>query len=127
MNLDEADVGRLLRMEEVIPAMERALADFSGGKVVQPVRTMLPVEEHQGFLGIMPAYTGTALGTKLVAFYPKNVGVPTHHATLLLLPHRPRCFMGIGSRRGCISTRSVHPAPTGVSSTTGCSGWRDCT
>ena len=84
MNLDEAAVGRLLRMEEVIPAMERALADFSGGKVVQPVRTMLPVEEHEGFLGLMPAYTGTALGTKLVAFYPKNVGTPTHHATILL-------------------------------------------
>lgn len=84
MNLDEAAVGRLLRMEEVIPAMEPALADFSGGKVVQPVRTMLPVEEHEGFLGLMPAYTGTALGTKLVAFYPKNVGVPTHHATILL-------------------------------------------
>jgi alanine dehydrogenase len=84
MNLDEAAVGRLLRMEEVIPAMERALADFSSGKVVQPVRTMLPVEEHKGFLGLMPAYTGTALGTKLVAFYPKNVGVPTHHATILL-------------------------------------------
>jgi alanine dehydrogenase len=84
MNLDEAAVGRLLRMEEVIPAMEPALANFSGGKVVQPVRTMLPVEEHEGFLGLMPAYTGTALGTKLVAFYPKNVGVPTHHATILL-------------------------------------------
>src|SRR5918911_4591827 len=84
MNLDEAAVGRLLRMEEVIPAMERALADFSGGKVVQPVRTMLPVEEHEGLLGLMPAYTGTALGTKLVAFYPENVGVPTHHATILL-------------------------------------------
>jgi len=84
MNLDEAAVGRLLRMEEVIPAMERALADFSSGKVVQPVRTMLPVQEHGGFLGLMPAYTGTALGTKLVAFYPKNVGVPTHHATILL-------------------------------------------
>jgi alanine dehydrogenase len=64
--------------------MERALADFSSGKVVQPVRTMLPVEEHEGFLGLMPAYTGTALGTKLVAFYPKNVGMPTHHATILL-------------------------------------------
>ena len=32
----------------------------------------------------MPAYTGTALGTKLVAFYPHNTGVPTHHATILL-------------------------------------------
>ena len=84
MNLDEAAVEGLLRMEEVIPAMERALSDFSSGKVVQPVRTMLPVAEHQGFLGLMPAYTGAALGTKLVAFYPHNTEVPTHHATILL-------------------------------------------
>ena len=84
MNLDEAAVEGLLRMEEVIPAMERALSDFSSGKVVQPVRTMLPVGEHQGFLGLMPAYTGAALGTKLVAFYPHNTEVPTHHATILL-------------------------------------------
>ena len=84
MNLDEAAVEELLRMEEVIPAMERALSDFSSGKVVQPVRTMLPVAEHRGFLGLMPAYTGSALGTKLVAFYPRNTGVPTHHAKVLL-------------------------------------------
>jgi len=84
MNLEESAVGRLLRMEEVIPAMERALADYSSGTVVQPVRTMLPVAEHQGFLGLMPAYTGSALGAKLVAFYPRNTSVPTHHATILL-------------------------------------------
>src|SRR5215211_5071245 len=84
MNLDESAVGRLLRMEEVIPIMEHALAAFSSGTVVQPVRTMLPVAEHQGFLGLMPAYTGAALGTKLVTFYPRNTDVPTHLATILL-------------------------------------------
>ena len=86
MNLDEAAVSRLLHMEEVIPAMERALADFSSGRVVQPMRVMVPVAEHQGFLGLMPAYydAGAALGVKLVAFYPQNQGIPTHHATILL-------------------------------------------
>jgi alanine dehydrogenase len=84
MNLDATAVSDLLRMEEVIPTMERALADFSSGTVVQPVRTMLPVAEHGGFLGLMTAYTGSALGTKLVAFYPRNTDVPTHHATILL-------------------------------------------
>lgn len=84
MNLDEAGVRRLLRMEDVIPAMERALADFSGGKVVQPVRAIVPAAEHEGFLGLMPAYTGGALGAKLVTFYPRNQGIPTHHATILL-------------------------------------------
>jgi alanine dehydrogenase len=84
MNLDENAVSGLLSMEEVIPAMERALAAFSDGKVVQPTRVMVPVAEHEGFLGLMPAYTGSALGTKLVAFYPHNTEVPTHHATILL-------------------------------------------
>jgi ornithine cyclodeaminase/alanine dehydrogenase-like protein (mu-crystallin family) len=84
MILDENAVEGLLRMEEVIPAMERALTDFSSGKVVQPTRVMVPVAEHQGFLGLMPAYTGAALGTKLVAFYPQNTDVPTHHAKILL-------------------------------------------
>jgi ornithine cyclodeaminase/alanine dehydrogenase-like protein (mu-crystallin family) len=87
MNLDEAAVGRLLRMEDVIPAMERALADFSSGEVVQPVRTILPVAEHGGFLGVMPAYyVGGALGVKLVTLYPRNPdrGLPSHLATILL-------------------------------------------
>src|SRR5215210_6111558 len=83
MILDEAAVRGLLRLEELIPAMERALADFSSGAVVQPVRTMVPIAEHGGFLGLMPAYGG-ALGVKLVTFYPNNTGVPTHHATILL-------------------------------------------
>jgi alanine dehydrogenase len=88
MHLDEAAVSRLLRVEEVIPAMEWALADFSGGKVVQPVRQIVPVAEHGGFLGLMPAYyAGGALGVKLVTFYPENPrkqGLPTHLATILL-------------------------------------------
>ena len=87
MNLDEAAVGRLLRVEDVIPAMERALADFSNGKVVQPLRQIVPVAEHGGILGLMPAYTGGALGVKLVTFYPQNPqnrDLPTHHATIQL-------------------------------------------
>ncbi|HEU0114358.1 MAG TPA: hypothetical protein VFQ80_06770, partial [Thermomicrobiales bacterium] len=84
LDLDEAAVSRLLDPAELIPAMEQALAAFSAGKVVQPTRVMLPVAEHHGFLGVMPAYTGTALGAKLVAFYPENRDAPTHHATILL-------------------------------------------
>ena len=46
MILDEGAVRALSRTEELIPAMERALGDLSAGKVVQPVRTMLPVAEQ---------------------------------------------------------------------------------
>jgi ornithine cyclodeaminase/alanine dehydrogenase-like protein (mu-crystallin family) len=83
MTLDEAQVKALLRMEELIPAMAQALADLSAGKVVQPVRIMVPIADHGGFLGLMPAYAG-ALGVKLVAFYPNNQGIPSHHAVIQL-------------------------------------------
>lgn len=67
--------------------IERALADFSSGKVVQPVRTVVPVADHGGFFALMPAYADGALGAKLVTFYPQNQGVPTHHA--MILPFKP--------------------------------------
>jgi len=92
--LGEERVRELLGMAELLPVMERALAALSRGEVVQPVRTVLPVAEHQGFLGLMPAYVargtgaeraaGGALGAKLVTFYPGNRGAPTHHAVVLL-------------------------------------------
>lgn len=81
--LDEAAVQRLLRYEDLIPAVARALADLSQGKVVQPVRSVLPIAPHHGFFAVMPAYAG-AMGAKLVTFYPHNQGIHTHHAVIVL-------------------------------------------
>lgn len=83
MFLTEEDVRRHLRMEELIPAMREAMRDLSLGKVQQPVRQVLPVDNYHGFFGVMPA-SGRALGAKLVTFYPNNQGVPTHHAMIQL-------------------------------------------
>jgi alanine dehydrogenase len=83
MFLTEDDVRAHLRMEDLIPAMAEALRDLSLGKVQQPLRQVLSISEHNGFFGVMPAY-GSALGAKLVTFYPNNIGVPTHHAMILL-------------------------------------------
>jgi thiomorpholine-carboxylate dehydrogenase len=66
--------------------MERALAEFSSGRVVQPVRNMLTIEEGRRYLGVMPAASDQAMGLKLVSFFPGNAGtpIPTHLATILL-------------------------------------------
>ena len=64
--------------------MADALATLSAGRAVQPVRVVVPVAEHRGFFGVMPAYAGGALGAKLVTWYPNNQGVPTHHAIVQL-------------------------------------------
>ena len=83
MLLNEDDVRKVLRMEDLIPAMADALRELSTGAILQPLRTVLPVSEHEGFLGVMPA-CGRALGAKLVTFYPQNKDVHTHHAMILL-------------------------------------------
>jgi ornithine cyclodeaminase/alanine dehydrogenase-like protein (mu-crystallin family) len=84
--LNEAQVRKHLRMEDLIPAMEKALIDFSAGKVTQPVRSVITVDPPGGFFGMMPALTPEGLGIKLVTFYPPNakLGIPTHMATIFL-------------------------------------------
>ena len=86
MCLSEERIGDLLRWDRLITAMETALAGFSLGWVLQPVRNMLTIEEGNRYFGIMPAVAEDAMGAKLVSFYPGNAGtgVPTHLAMILL-------------------------------------------
>jgi ornithine cyclodeaminase/alanine dehydrogenase-like protein (mu-crystallin family) len=85
--LNEEQVRQHLRMADLIPAMEKALIDFSAGKVTQPVRSVIKVDPPGGFLGLMPALTPRGLGLKAVTFYPSNAerGIPTHMATIFLV------------------------------------------
>src|SRR5438094_5664232 len=87
--LDEEQVRKRLRMADLIPAMEKALTDFSAGKVDQPVRSVISVDgaAATGFLGLMPALTPDGLGLKAVTFYPSNAErrIPTHIATIFLV------------------------------------------
>jgi len=76
--LSEAEVAKHLDYPGLIDVMAQAMIDFSGGSVVQPVRQVLTVEEHQRYLGVMPAVSDAAMGAKLVAFYPKNAGTEHH-------------------------------------------------
>ena len=85
--VNEEQVRNHLQMTDLIPAMEKALIDFSTGKVTQPVRSVIKVDPPGGFLGLMPALTPNGLGLKAVTFYPSNAerGIPTHMATIFLV------------------------------------------
>src|SRR5262249_19326940 len=109
MFLDEAHVAELLSWERLIPAMERALAEFSQGRVLQPVRQMLTIEEEQRYLGIMPAVAEEAMGLKLVSFYPKNAGtgVPTPMAIVLLFRREPGEPLGVMDGRVITEMRTA--------------------
>jgi alanine dehydrogenase len=112
MMLEEDAVRRLLRMRDLISAMSRALADLSAGKVTQPVRLMLPITAHQGFFATMPAWTGGALGAKLVTFFPSNEGIPTHHALIILF--RPETGEPLATMDGRLITEMRTAAVSAV-------------
>lgn len=87
--LTESDVTRVLTMPDLIETMESAVARFSAGEVVQPVRTVLQLGAEHAFFGVMPAFVNrpAAMGAKLVTVFTSNAarGLPTHLATIVLL------------------------------------------
>jgi len=87
--LNEAQVQSLLPMGDLVSAMESAIARFSAGEVLQPVRTVLMVGPTKAYFGLMPAYIPepASMGAKLVTVYGSNAAkqLPTHLATIVLL------------------------------------------
>jgi alanine dehydrogenase len=87
--LTEAHVTALLPLTDLIASMETALARFSAGEVLQPVRTVLSVGPTKAYYGLMPAYVADPpqLGAKIVTVFSENHrrGLPSHLATIFLL------------------------------------------
>ena len=84
--IDEATVARVLRMRDLVPAMRRALIEFSERRIAQPARRIIDVEAHGGYFASMSAGGAHAVGAKLVSFYPNNDrrGLHTHQAVIVL-------------------------------------------
>ena len=84
--ISHEQVESVLRMEDLIPLMRETMIDFSRGKIEQPPRRILSVENHSGYFGSMPAVSEQAVGAKLVSFYPANDSrkLPTHMAKIVL-------------------------------------------
>jgi ornithine cyclodeaminase len=86
--LNEQQVHSLLPMNDLVAAMESALAKFSAREVQQPVRTVLTVGPTKAYYGLMPAYIPqpASMGAKLVTVFGENhkKNLPSHLATILL-------------------------------------------
>jgi ornithine cyclodeaminase len=110
--LTERDVKAVLPMADLIDAMEQALRQYSTGRVVQPVRTVLEVGPERGYFGVMPAALDDppAAGAKLVTVYHRNHerGLPSHLATIVLNDH------GTGKVLAVLDGRYITEARTGA-------------
>jgi ornithine cyclodeaminase/alanine dehydrogenase-like protein (mu-crystallin family) len=84
--LDEDQVRAVLSYDELIPVIRQAFIDFSAGRVVQPLRTVMSVTAYGGWFAVMPAVYGGVMGAKMVTFYPRNVELAKHtHMALIQL------------------------------------------
>ncbi len=77
VNFSAEDVEGLLDLDELMQEMRTALYEFSAGRVVMPVRSVVRVKEDSWF-GLMPAVYQDVFGAKLVTVFPENAGTPVH-------------------------------------------------
>jgi ornithine cyclodeaminase len=83
------DIKNVLTMQDAIHAMREAFTQLALGKVAMPLRTVIPVPEHQGVALFMPAYLPDLeqLGVKIVSSYPTNIqqGLKSIYGLIILL------------------------------------------
>ncbi len=86
--ISETQVKDLLDLDELIAALEQAHVEFSAGRVVMPVRLVVPLPEVQGRITSMPAFMSEekALGIKIISYFRDNPkqGLPPILATISL-------------------------------------------
>ena len=79
--LTQADIRRVFSMADAIQADKDAMATWSKGESIVPLRTTFKVEKYGGTNQYMPAYDAgaDAMGVKIVSTFPGNVekGLPT--------------------------------------------------
>jgi ornithine cyclodeaminase/alanine dehydrogenase-like protein (mu-crystallin family) len=83
--LSQADVRRLLDLDELLDALARAFGEVSAGRTSVPPR--VAARTPDGLLGVMPGYLpGAGLESKLVSVFPGNHdhGLPSHQALIAL-------------------------------------------
>ena len=87
--LSEADVERLLTMEDCIDAMEEVLSSLARGELFQPLRFVVRPPDAGGLMGFMPAHrsgAGGAFSLKEIVVVPDNPsrGLDAHQGGVLL-------------------------------------------
>jgi alanine dehydrogenase len=83
--LNRREVESVLDLDVLVDRLADAMASLSEGNASMPSRSAVEVSQHDGFLGIMPAYLpgARALATKLVAVWPHNRDRPSHQAVIV--------------------------------------------
>jgi ornithine cyclodeaminase/alanine dehydrogenase-like protein (mu-crystallin family) len=106
-------VHELLTYRECAEVMREALAQRARGEIQQPLRTMVPLQDAAGFMGLMPAYSPHAgYGLKALVITPGNpaIGKDAHQGGVLLFDART------GEPRALVNASAVTEIRTAATS-----------
>jgi len=84
--INQHEVRQLMPMADCINIMERALTELARGNVINPLRSIVPVPNEKGILGLMPSTMESDMGLKIVSVFPGNHGTEydSHQGAVLL-------------------------------------------
>jgi ornithine cyclodeaminase/alanine dehydrogenase-like protein (mu-crystallin family) len=86
--INNEKIKSLLPMQTCITAMETMFRDLAGGRILQPLRTLMWLPDHSGILGMMPGYAEgpNIIGIKLITIFHANgpAGIPSHQGVVIL-------------------------------------------
>jgi hypothetical protein len=90
LRLSQADVDRLLPMNDCIDVMAAALTSLARGDAALPLRTIMRIPKTENFFAAMPGYVELnghgVFGAKLVTVFPGNHGTAydSHQGAVLI-------------------------------------------
>lgn len=73
-------------MAECIDVMQNAMNELASGNVINPLRSIIPIPNDNGILGLMPSTMMSEMGLKVVSVFPGNHGteLDSHQGAVLL-------------------------------------------
>jgi len=87
-----SDMRKLLPYPDCVEVVAEAMRAVSAGKVLMPLRQIMPLPNRLGALGMMPGYLGDpeCFGIKLLSLFPQNpvVGLSSHLGLYMLCEAR---------------------------------------
>jgi ornithine cyclodeaminase/alanine dehydrogenase-like protein (mu-crystallin family) len=87
-----SDMRKLLPYQDCVEVVAEAMRAVSAGKVLMPLRQIMPLPNRLGALGMMPGYLGEpeCFGIKLLSLFPQNpvVGLSSHLGLYMLCEAR---------------------------------------
>jgi ornithine cyclodeaminase/alanine dehydrogenase-like protein (mu-crystallin family) len=109
--VNQAEVTRLLSMNECIGVVRDALIELATGNAQNPLRPVMWLPDRKGALGMMPGSLPSSgvMGLKVISIFPGNHGTPydSHQGMVALFDTEHGCLMAMADATAITAIRTA--------------------